>query len=95
MFSGELRKHEYGYDHLENVDTLYDLLINLINENETLLDSSNEQIRLAQIIGLPEYNVSKRIGKTINKSEEQKTEILAVQSNILNKLKDLVTKKMT
>ena len=39
-----------SYDFLENVGTLYDLLINLLNENETILDSSAMQLDLTRIM---------------------------------------------
>ena len=39
-----------SFDFLENVGRLYDLLINLLNEDEKILDSSAMQISLAKII---------------------------------------------
>ena len=39
-----------SFGFLENVGRLYDLLINLLNKNENILDSSAMQIYLAKII---------------------------------------------
>ena len=39
-----------SFDFLNEIGTLYDLWINLLNENETLLDSSRMQVDLAKII---------------------------------------------
>ena len=60
-----------SYDFLENVGTLYDLLINLLNENETILDSSSMQLDLIKIIYSLKNIISKKIEKTIDKSEKQ------------------------
>ena len=39
-----------SFDFLSEVGTLYDFLINLLNENQTLLNSSGMQVHLAKII---------------------------------------------
>ena len=39
-----------SYDSLENAGMLYDLLINLLNINKTILDSSSMQLDLTEII---------------------------------------------
>ena len=39
-----------SFKFLNEVCTLYDLLINLLNQNETLLESSRMQVDLAKII---------------------------------------------
>ena len=60
-----------SYDFLENIGTLYDFLINLLNENETILDSSSMQLDLIKIIYSLKNIISKKIEKTIDKSEKQ------------------------
>ena len=61
-----------SYDFLENV-TLYDLLINLVNENETILDSSTMQLDLTKIIFSRKSIISKKmkILQTIAKKKKR------------------------
>ena len=65
-----------SYDFLENVGTLYDLLINLLNENETILDSSTMQLDLIKIIFSLKSMISKKVENMTNKSEKQKKKFL-------------------
>ena len=49
-----------SYDFLKNVGTLYDLLINLLNENETILNSSTMQLDLTKTMLLLKSIISKK-----------------------------------
>ena len=79
-----------SYDFLENIATLYDLLINLVNENETILDSLTMQIDLTKIIFSLKSIISKKIENITDKSEKQKKEIFAAQNSVLINLNELV-----
>ena len=72
-----------SYDFLENVGTLYDLLINLLNENETILDSSAMQLDLTRIM---------KILQTKAKNKKKK-EIFAAPSSVLSNLSELFKKR--
>ena len=61
-----------SYDFLENVGTLYDLFINLLNENETVLDSSSTQLNLTKIMFSLKSIISKKIKNVTDKSEKRK-----------------------
>ena len=61
-----------SYNFLKHFGTLYYLLINLLNENETILDSSTMQLDLAKIIYSLESIISKKNENITEKSEEQK-----------------------
>ena len=64
-------------DFLKDVGTLYDLLINLLNTNETIIDSLTIQNDLTEIM----LKLKKYI---TDKSEKQKKkEIFAAQSSVL------------
>ena len=64
-------------DFLKDVGTLYDLLINLLNKNETIIDSLTIQNDLTEIM----LKLKKYI---TDKSEKQKKkEIFAAQSSAL------------
>ena len=64
-------------DFLKDVGTLYDLLINLLNKNETIIDSLTIQNDLTEIM----LKLKKYI---TDKSEKQKKkEIFAAQSSVL------------
>ena len=58
-----------SYDFLENVGTLYDLLINLLNENKTILDSSTIQLDLTKIMFALKSIISKKIKNITDKSK--------------------------
>ena len=61
-----------SFDLLENVGTLYDLLINLLNENENKLDSLNTQVYLTKIISKLKITIFEKIENITDKSEEEK-----------------------
>ena len=63
-----------SYDFLKNVGTLYDLLINLLYENETILNSSTMQLDLTKIILSLKSIISKKLKvlKTKAKSKKKK-----------------------
>ena len=61
-----------SYDFLENVGTLYDLLISLLNENETIFDSSTMQLDLTKIIFSLKGMIFKKIENITDKSKKQK-----------------------
>ena len=82
-----------SYDFLENVGTLYDLLINLLNENKTILDSSAMQLDLTKIMLTLKSIISKKIENITDKSEKQKKEIFAASNSVLTNLSQLVKKR--
>ena len=61
-----------SFDLLENVGTLYDLLINLLNENENKLDSLNTQVYLTKILSKLKITIFEKIENITDKSEEEK-----------------------
>ena len=80
-----------SYDFLENVDTLYDLLISLLNGNEIILHSSNMQLDLTKIIFSMKNINSKKLENIADKSG--KKNFFAAQNSILIKLSELVKKR--
>ena len=85
-----------NYDFLENLGMLYDLLINLLNENETILDAPAMQLDLTKIIYSLKSIIAKKFGKIENitdKSEKQKKEIFAAQNSVLINFNELVEKR--
>ena len=82
-----------SFDFLENVGTLYDLLINLLNENENIVDSLAMQIYLAKIISKLKTTIFEKNENIIDKSKKQKKEIFAAQSSVLTNLNELVEKR--
>ena len=82
-----------SFDFLENVGTLYDLLINLLNENENIPDSSAMQIYLAKVTSKLQTTISEKIENVPDKSEKQKKEIFATQSSVLTNLSELIEKR--
>ena len=81
------------YDFLKNVGTLYDLLINLLDKNETTLDSSSMQIDLTKIMLALKSYISEKIENITDKSKKQKKEIFAAQSSVLINLSKLIKKR--
>ena len=61
-----------SYDFLEIVGTLYDLLINLLNEIENLLNSSNMQFDLNKLMFILKSIIQKKIENIADKIEKQK-----------------------
>ena len=61
-----------SFDFLENVGTLYDLLINLLNENENIHNSLVTQIYLAKIISKLKTTISEKNENITDESEKQK-----------------------
>ena len=59
-------------DFLDNAGTLYDLLINSLNENETILDSLPMQLDLTKIMLSLKIIISKKIQNITDKSEKLK-----------------------
>ena len=82
-----------SYDFLENVGTPYDLLINLLNENKTILDSSAMQLDLTKIMLTLKSIISKKIENITDKSEKRKTELFPTKSRVLINLSELVKKR--
>ena len=60
-----------SFDFLEDFGTLYDLLINLLNENENKLDSLNTQVYLTKIISKLKITIFEKIENITDKSEEE------------------------
>ena len=81
-----------NYDFLENLGMLYDLLINLLNENETIFDAPAMQLDLTKIIYSLKSIIAKKFENIIDKSEKQKKEIFAAQNSVLIKFNELVNK---
>ena len=65
-----------SYDFLENVGMLYDLLTNLLNENETILGSSPMQLDLTEIMFSLKGIISKKIANITDKSKKTKKILL-------------------
>ena len=65
-----------SYDFLENVGMLYDLLINLLNENEAILGSSPMQLDLTEIMFSLKGIISKKIANITDKSKKTKKNLL-------------------
>ena len=82
-----------SYDFLENVGTLYDLLINLLNENETILDSSTMQLDLTKIIFSRKSIISKKNENITDNSEKEKKDIFAAPNSVLINLSELFKKR--
>ena len=61
-----------SFDFLENVGMLYDLLINLLNENENIHNSLVMQIYLAKIISKLKTTISEKNENITAESEKQK-----------------------
>ena len=61
-----------SYDFFEIVGTLYDLLINLLNEIENLLNSSNMQFDLNKLMFILKSIIKKKIENIADKIEKQK-----------------------
>ena len=85
----------WSYDFLENVGTLYNLRINLLNEKETILDSSTAsmEVDLTKMIYSLKNIISKKIENITDKSEKQKKEIFAASNSVLTNLSQLVKKR--
>ena len=81
-----------NYDFLENLGMLYDLLINLLNEDETIFDAPAMQLDLTKIIYSLKSIIAKKFENIIDKSEKQKKEIFAAQNSVLIKFNELVNK---
>ena len=69
------------------------MLINLLNENESILNSSTMQIYLAKIILKLKNTISEKIENITDKSEKQKKEIFAAPNSVLTNLSELVEKR--
>ena len=65
-----------SYDFLENVGMLYDLLINLLNENEAILGSSPMQLDLTELMFSLKGIISKKIANITDKSKKTKKNLL-------------------
>ena len=61
-----------SYDFFKNVGTLYDLLIYLLNKNETMLDSSAMQLDLTSIMVALKSIIFNKIENITGKREKQK-----------------------
>ena len=72
-----------SFDFLETVGTLYDLLTNLLNENENIVDSSAMQVYLAKIISKLKTTIFEKIENIIEKSKKQKKQIFAAPIGVL------------
>ena len=68
-------------------------MINLLNENETLLESSTMQLELVKIINSLKNIISKKIMNITDKSGKQKEETFAAPNSILTNLGKLVKKR--
>ena len=75
---------------LENNGTLYDLLINLLNENENIVDSLTMQVYLAKIIFKMKTAISEKIENITDERKKQKKDIFTAQSIVLTNLSELV-----
>ena len=72
---------------------LYDFLINLLNENETIFDAPAMQLDLTKIIYSLKSIIAKKFENIIDKSEKHKKEIFAAQNSVLIKFNELVKKR--
>ena len=80
-----------SYDFFEIVGTLYDLLINLLNEIENLLNSSNMQFDLNKLMFILKSIIQKKIENIADKIEKQKKkENFAAPISILTNLTVLI-----
>ena len=68
-----------SYDFLEIVGALYDLLINLLNENENLLDSLNMQFDLNKLMFRLKSIIFKKIKNIKTKAKNKKKKFLLHQ----------------
>ena len=69
-----------SYNFLEHAGTLFDLLISLLNENETILDSSAIQLDLTKIIYPLKIIISRKIENITGKNKKK---IFAAQNSFL------------
>ena len=60
----------------------HDLLINLLHENKTILDSSAMQLDLTKTMLTLKSIISEKIENITDKSEKQKTELFPAQSRV-------------
>ena len=60
-----------SYNFLEHAGTLFDLLISLLNENETILDSSAIQLDLTKIIYPLKIIISRKIENITGKYKKK------------------------
>ena len=70
-----------------------DLLIDLLNENETILDSLAMQLDLTKIMLSLKIIISIKIQNITDKSEKQKKEIFAALNSVLTNLSELLKKR--
>ena len=68
-------------------------IINLLNENETMLDSAAMQLDLTKIMVTLKSIISTKIENITDKSKKQKKEIFATQNSVLINLSELVQKR--
>ena len=68
-----------SYDFFKNIDTLYDLLINLLNENKTILESLTMQLELTKIIFSLKSIISKKLKILQTKAEKKRKKFLLHQ----------------
>ena len=73
-----------GYDFFKNVGTLYDLLISLLNENETILNSSTMQLDLIKIMLSLKSIISKKTKNITDKGEKQKKKNFCCTNSVLS-----------
>ena len=82
-----------SYDFLKQVGTLYDILINLLNEDEAVIDSSNMQIDLLKIITSLRDIIFTKIDNITDQTEEKKKKIFAAQLDVINNSKTSLEKR--
>ena len=61
-----------SYNFLEHAGTLFDLLISLLNENETIVDFSAMQLDLTKLIYPLKIIISKKIENITGKNKQKK-----------------------
>ena len=80
-------------DFLEEVSTLYDLLIYLLANADRVLNSAQTQINFFKVINVLKTTISSMKTDITDQSEEQKKKIFAEQESVLKNAKLLLEKR--
>ena len=72
---------------------LYDLLIDLLNKNEAMLESSTMQLVLTKIMFALKSIISEEVENITDKTEKQKKDIFAAKNSALINLSKLIKKR--
>ena len=80
-------------DFLEEIGTLYDLLIYLLDNSKRLFISTETQLDLGKAISMLKIIITNMQTGIKDQGEEQKNEIIAEQESVLNNVKVLLGKR--